>query len=168
MSERFKMPVFTAVILKKGDEVCLLRRANAKLHDGFYAIAGGGVDGGESVIQATIREAQEELGVNLDLKNLSMVHVLHVRTEIGNEYINFFMEVSAWSGEPSIMEPEKCNDVSWFSLARLPEKIMPMHKHVFEMIAAGVLYSEYGWPVVDQVAEKIMDRYADVFKKLAK
>lgn len=145
MSERFKMPVFAALILKRNNEVCLLKRSNAKLHDGFYAIAGGGVDGAETVKQANIREAGEELGIKLKPEDLKVVHVLHTRTENGDEYINFFMEAKKWEDEPKIMEPNKCSDVAWFALDQLPQNLMPMHKHVFKMINEGIFYSEYGW-----------------------
>lgn len=141
---RFKMPIFSALILRRGQKVCLLNRANVKLHDGFYAIAGGGVDGSETVIQATIREAKEELGITLSQEDVKIVHVLHVRTENGDEYINFFIEATEWEGEPTIMEPHKCSDVSWFSITQLPHNLMPMHKHVFERIDKGIIYSEYG------------------------
>lgn len=145
MSERFRMPVFAGLILRRGNDVCLLRRANTKLHDGFYAVAGGGVDGGETVAQANVREASEELGIKLKPEDLKVVHVLHVKTEKGDEYINFFMEANTWQGEPSIMEPHKCDDVAWFTLDQLPSNLMPMHKHVFNMIVHGIVYSEYGW-----------------------
>jgi len=145
MSERFKMPVFVGLILRRGNKVCLLKRSNAKLHDGFYAVTGGGVDGNETVTQANVREAQEELGINLKPENLKVAHVLHTRTETGDEYINFFMEATKWEGEPRIMEPNKCSDVSWFALDNLPQNLMPMHKHVFNMINYDIVYSEYGW-----------------------
>jgi hypothetical protein len=55
------------------------------------------------------------------------------------------METANWEGVPSIMEPEKCGDVAWFDAGRLPENLMPMHKHVLAMIKKGIVYSQYGW-----------------------
>ena len=144
-TQRFSMPIFSGIILRRNNEVCLLQRGAVKLHAGFYAIAGGGIDGNETIKQGTVREAQEELGINLEEKDLSLVHVLHVKTEAGGEYINFFMEATIWQGKPSIMEPHKFDNIAWFMLDNLPKNIMPMHRHVFEMIGKSTVYSEYGW-----------------------
>lgn len=122
-----------------------MRSDAAKLHPGFYAIAGGSLDSAETVRQANAREAFEELGVSIKPEDLKVVHVLHARNETGAEYINFFMEATKWEGEPMVMEPHKCSNVAWFALDKLPENLMPMHKHVFAMIRQGVMYSEWGW-----------------------
>ncbi|HML19578.1 MAG TPA: NUDIX domain-containing protein [Candidatus Dependentiae bacterium] len=144
--DRFKMPVFSAVILKQDNQICLHKRSlGAKLHGGFYAISGGGVDGQETINQATIREAREELGIELNPADITLAHVLHVRASNGDEYINFFMQASRWHGTPKIMEADKCSEVAWFDLDKLPENIMPMHKHVIDMIKKGIVYSQYGW-----------------------
>ncbi len=143
--ERFKMNVFCALIVRDGGRVFLIQRCNTPWHNGKYACAGGSVDGGESVTHAMIREAWEELGIGIASADLATVHALHVRDGEHEEFISFFMEATAWSGEPRIMEPDKCSNAAWFRIDALPMNIIPSHRHVFDMVNKGVFYSEFGW-----------------------
>ena len=145
IQDRYTIPVFTAIILKDGDKTCLLKRSNTKYLNNKYVFAGGGVDGQESITQATIREAAEELGVKLQAENLKIAHVLHAKTPTEDEYINFFMETTKWEGEPRVTEPEKSSNVAWFSINQLPVDITPLHKHVIDMIDKKIMYSEVNW-----------------------
>lgn len=139
------MPIFSAIILKQGDEVCLLKRSKSSINGGVYAFAGGSVDGNETIIDATIRETEEELGILLTQDSLRLAHVLHVKTPNNQEYVNFFFIADAWNGTPTIMEPHKFDDLRFAPLKQLPEDTMKSHKHVVYMMEKGVMYSEYGW-----------------------
>lgn len=141
----FKMPIFSAIILRKGQSICLLKRSSASVSGGVYAFAGGSVDGAETITQSTIREAQEELGITLTQENLHLAHVLHVKTDKNEEYINFFFQATQWQGEPTVMEPHKCDGVAWFAIDQLPTTIMASHKHVIAMMQKKIAYSEFGW-----------------------
>ncbi len=143
--ERFKITPFAGLILRKGDKVLLMKRAASAISGGYYAFPGGGVDGEETIRAATIREAQEELGVQIHEEDLEFVHVMHVRMENGQEYINFYFETRSWKGELRVMEPHKCDGVAWFSINDLPETIMQTHKQVIEMIKNDQGFSEFGW-----------------------
>lgn len=145
--ERFKLTPFVSLILRKGKDVLLIRRYNTGYDDGLYSCAGGGVDGNESITQAIIREANEELGIKLKPENLKVVHALHINRidQPGNEYIHFFVETNKWEGDLKIMEPNKCDNINWFSIDTLPENIMPSVKHVIEAIDKNLFYSELGW-----------------------
>ena len=79
--ERFKIGAFVALILRKQEMILLIRRSNTGSGDGFYACAGGGVDGDESITQAMIREADEELGIKLKKENLKIVHIVHSKQQ---------------------------------------------------------------------------------------
>ncbi|MFZ5341998.1 MAG: hypothetical protein ACOZBL_05870 [Patescibacteria group bacterium] len=41
------------------------------------------------------------------------------------------------------MEPEKCDDLSWFEINSLPTNIVPHIKHAIECIDQKILYSEF-------------------------
>ena len=144
--ERFKIGAFVALILRKNEKILLIRRSNTGSGDGFYACAGGGVDGDEPITQAMIREADEELGIKLKKENLKIVHVIHSKQRDGaNESVGFFMEAMMWEGEPQNMEPHKHDDVAWFHLNDLPQNTFPRLIHVIKMMEEKVFYSEYGW-----------------------
>jgi ADP-ribose pyrophosphatase YjhB (NUDIX family) len=144
--ERFKIGPYVALILRKNDTILLIRRYKTENWNGFYACAGGGVDGNEPITQAMIREAREELGITLHKENLRVVHVLHTKERDGDtETVGFFLEATVWSGEPQNMEPHKHDDLAWFPVHKLPQNTMPALKHVMAQVQQNIFYSEFGW-----------------------
>lgn len=145
VKERYKIGSFVSLILRKDQKVLLIRRFNTGCEDGMYGCAGGGLDAHETITQALIREAREELGINLNKEDLETVHVVHRKNNLGQEMIGFFIEATQWHGIPCNMEPHKCDDISWFDLEELPHNCQPTFKHVLEMINNNIFYSEMGW-----------------------
>ncbi|MGZ6250991.1 MAG: NUDIX domain-containing protein [Candidatus Chromulinivorax sp.] len=143
--QRFKIPFFTNIIVRSEDKVLLVKRKDNQICGGFYAFAGGGVDGKEPVTVAAAREAFEELGILIDPKELKFVHVYHFFRPADTEYINFFFEVREWQGQIENKEPEKCDEVVWFDLNHLPDKLLPGHAQVIQMLAKKQVFSEFGW-----------------------
>lgn len=143
-NERFKMISYVSLILRRDDQVLLIRRYQTGSNDGMYALAGGGVDADEPITQAAIREAREELGIRLNKDDLNVLHVLHSKNTT-SETIGFFIEATTWEGEPRNMEPHKCDDVRWIPAKGLPQNTMPHLKHVMEHIDRNIFYSEFGW-----------------------
>ena len=144
--ERFKLGVYVSLILRKGDEILLIRRAKTGVDDGLYGCAGGKIDGDEQITYAMMREAGEEIGIKLKKEDLKVVHVLHAkRNQTLCEMLGFFIEASVWEGEPKNMEPNKHDDLAWFKLALLPDNTQPALIHVLAMLDKGVSFSEFGW-----------------------
>ncbi len=144
-SKRFKMPIYVVIILRKEDKILLMKRSQSVINGGLYAFAGGGVDGSETLIDATIRESLEELGIAIQPQDLNFVHTMHVKTETNGEYIGFYFQTSTWTGEPSIMEPDKCDELAWFTHDNLPHPMIESHKHALNMIDKKIVFSEFGW-----------------------
>jgi 8-oxo-dGTP diphosphatase len=128
----------------KDDKILLLRRFNTGYEDGNYSVVAGHVDAGETVTQAAIREAQEEAGVVLRPGELQVVHVMNRKSN--DERVDFFIVVKSWSGEIRNMEPEKCDDLSWFPLDSLPANMIPYVRYAIESYQRRIWYSEFGWP----------------------
>ena len=142
--ERYKLVTFAGLFLRKDNEVLLQKRCNNALCSKLYAIPGGSVEAGESVLQTIIRETKEELGVNLLVEDLKVVHVMHFKSSYG-EFIHFFLETNKWDGEPKIMEPNKCSELKWFSVDVLPENITVENRQAIELSCKDVFFSERGW-----------------------
>ncbi len=143
--DRFKTPSFVNIILHRSDMICLLKRARTpKYFPGMYVLPGGGVDQNESFTAAAAREAREEIGIVIMPSFLKCVHVCHVATPAG-PLIDVYFEASSFEGEPSISEPDKCDEVAWFLLDALPLNLIPEHKHALAMIKQGIMFSEWGW-----------------------
>lgn len=143
MKERFKLVPTSHLILMKDGKVLLARRLNTGWMDGNYSVPAGHLDGNETFLQAMVREAKEEAGIDLDEKDLQVVHVMHRKTD--HERIDFFIQAKKWNGMPRIMEPDKCDDMSWFDLDKLPDNTIPYIRQAIEMIRNKVFYSEHGW-----------------------
>ena len=51
------------LVVQKDNKVLLMRRFNTGWNDGMYALMGGHVEDNESLFDAAVREAKEELGI---------------------------------------------------------------------------------------------------------
>ena len=140
---RSSFPVAVHLFFLKEDKILLLRRFNTGYEDGNYSVVAGHVDAGETVTQAAVREAQEEAGVVLQPGDLQVVHIMNRKSN--DERVDFFIVVEAWEGEIQNKEPEKCDDLAWFSLDSLPANMIPYVKFAIENYQRGILYSEFGW-----------------------
>lgn len=143
--EKFKLIPAVYLILRRKDEVLLLRRANTGYQDGKYSLIAGHVDGDELATNEIKREAKEEAGINIDPSKLKFVHVAHRlnRNQVGQERIDLFYELWEWDGEVLNSEPEKCDDLSWYPIKKLPENMLPFVRLVLNDVANNVYYSEY-------------------------
>ncbi|MFE3446023.1 NUDIX domain-containing protein [Nocardia sp. NPDC059180] len=119
------------------------RRANTGYEDGAYHLPSGHLEAGESLVAALAREAKEEIGVTIDHSDIEFVHVMHNSSSGGR--VAFFFEVREWQDGPSNMEPDKCDDLSWFSLDTLPDRTIPYCREALRHIAAERKFSVYGW-----------------------
>ncbi|MDP3965698.1 MAG: NUDIX domain-containing protein [bacterium] len=143
--ERFMVRIAVHLILLKDGKVLLMRRKNTGWEDGNYGLAGGHVDGRETVTDAMVREAKEETGISIARENLRVVHTMHRMSTNNIEYMDVYFTASAWKGEPGIAEPDKCDDIKWFPLAELPANILSYDRQAMEYIGKGVAFSEVGW-----------------------
>ncbi|GAA0614941.1 NUDIX domain-containing protein [Kribbella sandramycini] len=131
--DRFSVVPAAYVVLRRGDEVLMLRRANTGYMDGYWAVPAGHVERGESVLEAAVREVREEVGVEIapaDLRPLTVFHRTQANGDPIDERVDFFFTASRWSGEPREMEPEKSAGLEWFALDKLPEPMVPHEARV--------------------------------------
>jgi 8-oxo-dGTP diphosphatase len=141
--KRFKLIPTCHLILIKDGKILLLRRLNTGYEDGNYSVVAGHLDGNETFIQAMIREAKEEADIDIKPRDLEVVHVVHRMSD--EERIDFFLQAKSWTGKPTNMEPNKCDDLSWYDLDNLPSNVIPYVRQTIEHFRNNVLYSELGW-----------------------
>ncbi|MGC4943077.1 NUDIX hydrolase [Kribbella sp. DT2] len=140
--ERFQVVPAAYVVLRRGDEVLMLLRANTGYMDGYWAVPAGHVEQGESVLAAARREVLEEVGVEIDPADLVPLTAMHRTGGNGewiDERIDFFFTASRWSGEPRSMEPGKADGLAWYPLDRLPDPVVPHEARVLEGVRTGNL-----------------------------
>lgn len=142
-TEKFKLRSAVYLLPIKDGKVLLSRRFNTGWMDGKYSLIAGHLDGNETVFEAMIREAFEEAKIVINKDDLIPATVIHRKSEV--EYIDFFFVVNKWEGEPTIGEPNKCDDLSWYPLNNLPDNLLPYIKEAIENYKNKIAFFESGW-----------------------
>lgn len=124
MKELFKSAVHMIII--KDNKILVQKRQGSKLWPGYYGLPAGHIDTGENQYDALIREAQEELGININKEDILKEYVVLRRNyfKIDNKtlepYIDYYFELKKYEGTPTIMEPDKCSELIWVEQNNLP------------------------------------------------
>lgn len=145
MQQRNKAVPAVYLILEQDGKILLARRFQTGYQDGNYNLPSGHVEDGELPVAAVIREAQEEVGIDLREEDLKFVHVSYrpPHDETGNR-VDFFFHATTWSGEVVNAEPHKCDDLKWTSPQELPKNMTPHVRHVIGCVLRGECFSELG------------------------
>jgi 8-oxo-dGTP pyrophosphatase MutT (NUDIX family) len=140
-----RFPVAVHVLLLRRDEVLLVRRCNTGYEDGKLSVVAGHVEPGEPVTEAAIRETYEEAGIVLTRAGLRVVGVMHRRS--ADERVDFFLayRLDGDGQEPENREPQKCAELVWADLARLPDDVIPYVRVGIENFRKSVWFDEFGW-----------------------
>lgn len=139
MIDRYAVPISVNMLFARDGLLLFGRRVNTGFEDGRLALPGGWLEAGESLGQACVREAAEELGLELVVSELETVHVQHVLAM--SAHIRLFFPVLAWHGEPRNAEPDKCSELVW---ARVPADLTGQDLSVLMAMSVGLAYST--WP----------------------
>jgi ADP-ribose pyrophosphatase YjhB (NUDIX family) len=115
----------SAVIFDEAREKALLTR---RADNGRWCVPGGGLEAGESVEEACIREVWEETGLRVRVKRLIGVYSDPNQLVIykdGNKafFVVLSFEVEVTGGELGLSD--ETTEYGWFSLAEMDS--MPMH-----------------------------------------
>jgi 8-oxo-dGTP diphosphatase len=89
---------------------------------GDWAIPGGHLEFGESWEECAAREVFEE--TEMMIKDIRLLATTNdIFTAENKHYITIWMESDWESGEPTIMEPDKCAAQAWCTFHDLPEPL---------------------------------------------
>lgn len=108
------------VVVVKDGSVLLGKRKGAH-GSGDWAFPGGHLELHETPEECAYRELLEETGIKASSiysgpwTNDIFDHEKH--------YITLFMFVTAFSGEPKVLEPHKCENWEWFEWDNLPQPL---------------------------------------------
>lgn len=143
MKERFRKTATVSLMLFKeeGQDVLLQKRKNTGYMDGMYdSCCSGHVEENESLKDALIREAKEEIGIIIKKEDIELISVLDISNE---NYLNFFFKVKHYQGRPKIMEPDKCDELKWFNIKEIPENTILKVTDVLQLVLNNKIYKEY-------------------------
>lgn len=145
-NRRFLAKVAVHLLLFREGKVLLLRRYNTGWQDGNWSVVAGHLEGGEEVRAAMAREALEEADVTIAPEDLTVVHVMHRRSD--DERIDFFLTADRWQGEVRNAEPDKCDRLEWFDPDQLPENVIPYIHRAIAAYREGRYYDGFGWDII--------------------
>ncbi|NRB70207.1 MAG: NUDIX domain-containing protein [Vibrio sp.] len=127
-----------AVILREGRVLLGERIGSHGAHT--WATPGGHLELGESIEECAKRETLEETGLSVDsFTKLGFTNDIFEKE--GKHYVTLFVVASCSSGEPEVMEPDKCKQWQWFELDQLPE---PLFLPLTNLMKESVDFSQYG------------------------
>jgi len=143
IKERFQVVAAVHILLIKENQILLLRRYNTGYEDGKYSVLAGHLDGDEDFISAAQREALEEGGIQIANEDLHVIGVMHRKAQ--EERIDFFLTAEYWQGEIVNVEPNKCDELKWYSLDELPDNIIPYVRRAINNYKEGKAFDIYGF-----------------------
>lgn len=135
------------IMIKKGNKAPFIKRSNTGYRDGEWAMPSGKVDRGESFSAAAIREAKEEVGVDIHPEDLEYVLTLHRRSDDKPDqaWVDVLFVVEKWEGEPYNAEPHKHGELKWLELDELPMTVIEYQRALVEAHKNNLPYVEFGW-----------------------
>lgn len=141
--ERNKAVPAVYLVLQKENNILLMRRAGSGYYDGWYSLPSGHVEAGELPTDAIVREVMEEIGVTINESDIKLIHTMYrTKKDETGDRVDLFFYAKTWQNDPKICEPDKCDDLKWFSLNHLPENIIPYIRDVIAAINEKINYSE--------------------------
>ena len=124
------------IFLIKNNTVLLGKRKNC-YGEGTWALPGGHLEYGESIIECAKRELREELGIEgLELQIISIVDNIDER----GHYLHISFLLEKFNGEIQCMEPELCYEWKFFEIDNLPQDIFKPHQKILKNYFRNTLY----------------------------
>lgn len=119
-----------AIVLRDGNKVLFVQRsATKKSLPNIWAFASGTVEEGEKIEETIIREAKEELGVDVFIESTLAITELK---ELGVRL--YFVVCASRSGKPFIQEPREIQKLRWLTFTEFFDEYRDEH------IGHGLIY----------------------------
>ncbi len=105
------------VMIFRDGTILMGKRKNAH-GAGEWSFPGGHLEVGESLVECAIRETREEAGIEITNESFQMLG--NIPDTFSTHYVQIAFTADWKSGEPSVLEPTKCERWEWHSLDNLP------------------------------------------------
>lgn len=139
--EQFLAAIY--MIIKNGEgKILLQRRQGTKLWPGYLALPAGHIDKGENAVDALIREAKEELDIEITEDDVTDSFVVNRLNKSLPPYFDIYFEISKYKGDIKIAEPEKCSEIIWCSENELPNDMIDFEIEAIKNNKQGVKFSK--------------------------
>lgn len=132
------------LLLVREGQVLLGLRQGTGFADGMWNLPSGKAEDGENAVAAVIREAREEVGIDLTARDVRFTAAVHCRNSDTDMRMGLFFHATA-GGEPFNAEPHKCAKIAWHPLEMLPEPMMPYSELGICLYRKGLAFGTLGW-----------------------
>lgn len=146
MPERAMFKGVINLIIKKDDKVLLFFRNDGFFNydGGWWVLPAGHIEQHETAQDAAVREAKEELDIDIAPEDIKCVHIIS-NLASRTESFDFFFEVSKFSGQIRNCEGDKCADMQYFTIDEIKnlKNVVSTTRISLLNIAKEYIYSEY-------------------------
>ena len=149
-NRHFQLIVDVHLLLLSDGDLLLGRRANTGYGDGAYEPPSGRLAERETLVEAAVRVAEAQVGIELDPARLSLAHVMHDVS--GHGRMAFFLTADGWDRPSEAVDvgaaarlagTRSYSDFGWYPLAELPANMIDRARVAVRNYAAGARFSTY-------------------------
>jgi len=138
------------LILLDEKKVLLQHRVNTGWMNNMWNLVVGHCEDDETLEQAIVREVKEELGIEINVDDVEIVHCIQFKSN--RLTMQFYAVCERYQGTPKVraelvngVEICKADKLEWFDIDNLPENIVPTVKHAIDNYLNGVSFSKFGF-----------------------
>jgi 8-oxo-dGTP diphosphatase len=123
---RFRVAAFA--IIEQGGKYLLARRRDI----GWWNLAGGGLENGETVDEGMAREVMEEVCITVTIERVVGIYSKPRKNEV---VVTFLCHPAPNAGAPGTSD--EVSEVGWFTPDKLPSDFLPKHRQRLEDALIG-------------------------------
>ncbi len=119
-------------------EVLVWRRISSFKNWYFQIIPAGHLEWEEDYLSCSVREAREELGIEVNKEDLKVIHISHRVMKDERIYFDVYIEIKKYKWEIKRCEDDKCSEIQFVDINNLPND-------KFVMYDIETLRKAYAW-----------------------
>ena len=113
----YRQSVHTWIMNSKGEFLIQKRTPNKKNFPNMWSQTGGGVDSGETTLQAAIRECHEELGINVEKDEIEFM----ISFKRKYDFVDVWLIKHDYDISTLVLQEDEVSDVKWASINEIRE-----------------------------------------------
>ena len=143
---RFMVRCAVHLFLVKDGKILVEKRKNREYGNNQLDVIASHIKGNESVIDAIIRTAKEEVNITIQKEDLKIIQVMHQKSD-SYEYINYFFLANSYSGELKNNDIDYCDGIEWVNFQYPIENMMAYINEAIKYYLedSGNTFTFYGW-----------------------
>lgn len=125
-------------------QLLVIKRSGNPYLRGYWSVPGGHIEPGESALVACIREVREEVGIELERRDLTFVLVQQKSGSDGEERVDFFFSATCTNTAAAVVaSPREVAELRWVKPEELPTPFAPYVQSALSAVRSGAFYSTW-------------------------